>query len=84
MVFDPATGESSAVTQQDFDICKELWKVLIPIQRCMTGVEAVIDANPRNHLEKQSRAGLAQAMVVDLGETLVLSGLPTCPPSNVT
>ncbi len=79
MAFDPATGESSSVTQHHFDICRELWKVLIPDPALYGGVEAVIDDNPRTIWRSKAEQGLPQAMVVDLGEDLELSGFTYLP-----
>jgi alpha-L-fucosidase len=79
MVFDPATGESSDITQQRFDICKENWKVLSPDPEIYHRVGAAIDASPRTLWRSEAEQGLPQAMIVDLGETLVIEGFTYLP-----
>jgi len=79
LAFDPATEEFSAVSLHQFDICKELWKVLTPDPELYQGVEAVIDDNPRTIWRSKAEQGLPQAMVVDLGENLELKGFTYLP-----
>lgn len=78
-VYDPDTEEFSAVTLQQYDICKELWRVRIPDPKLYHRVEAVIDANPRTIWRSNAKQGLPQAMVVDLGEDLELTGFTYLP-----
>jgi alpha-L-fucosidase len=79
MVFDPASEGSSGITQQDFDICKENWKVLSPDPAVYDRVGAAIDASPRSLWRSEAAQGLPQAMIVDLGETLVIEGFTYLP-----
>ena len=79
MVYDPDTEESSGVTLQLYDICKELWSVLTPDPGVYHRVEAAIDANPRTIWRSNAEQGLPQAMVVDLGEDLELTGFTYLP-----
>ena len=79
LVHDPATGNSSAVSQGNFDICKELWKVLVPNPSEDQRAQAAIDANPRTIWSSKPEQGLPLEVVVDLGETLVLSGFTYLP-----
>jgi len=79
MVYDPATGESSAATFQQYDICKELWEVLTPDPKLYHRVGAAIDANPRTIWRSKAELGLPQAMIVDLGEDLELTGFTYLP-----
>ncbi len=50
-----------------------------PIQRVYHRVEAAIDANPRTIWRSNAEQGLPQAMVVDLGEDLELTGFTYLP-----
>ncbi len=79
LVHDPATGESSAVVQQLFDICKEKWSVVLPDPTADHRGQVVVDANPRTIWRSKADAGLPQTVVVDLGETLELTGFTYLP-----
>ena len=79
LVHDPATGESSAVAQQLFDICKEKWSIVLPDPRVDHRGQVVVDANPRSIWRSKADAGLPQTVVVDLGETLELTGFTYLP-----
>ena len=79
IVNDPASEVSSAVSWQDYDVCKDLWEVLIPDPELYHRVGAAIDANPRTIWRSAAEQGLPQAMVVDLGEELELTGFTYLP-----
>jgi len=79
IVHDPGTGESSEVSRQQFDICKELWKVVTPDPRIYPGVQDVIDANPQSVWRSREELGVPQALVLDLGEDLELTGFTYLP-----
>jgi alpha-L-fucosidase len=79
VVHDPATGISSSVSQQSFDICKELWQVVQPDPAEEPRVAASIDANPKTVWRSKAEQGLPRALVVDLGEELVLTGFTYLP-----
>jgi len=79
LVHDPATGNSSAVSQSNFEICKELWEVLVPNPKEDIRVQAVVDASPRTIWRSKPDQGLPKVVVVDLGEILVLSGFTYLP-----
>jgi alpha-L-fucosidase len=79
VAFDPESEESSTVTEQHLDICKEHWKVITPAPALYPRVEAVVDANPRSIWRSKQEQGLPQAVVLDLGEDLVVSGFTYLP-----
>jgi alpha-L-fucosidase len=79
LVHDPASGNSSAVSQQSFDICKDLWEVLVPYPGEDQTGQAAIDANPRSVWRSKPEQGLPREVVVDLGEKLDLSGFTYLP-----
>jgi len=79
MAHDPASGKSSAVTAQIFDVCKELWTVLQPDPRQDHKGKAVVDSNPRSIWRSLADQGLPQTVVVDLGEELALEGFTYLP-----
>ncbi len=79
LAHDPETGQASAVAQQDYDICKELWQVLLPDPKLDHRGQAVIDANPRTLWRSKADQGLPQTLIVDLGEILELSGFTYLP-----
>jgi alpha-L-fucosidase len=79
VAFDPASGNSSAVTSEIFDVCKELWTVLKPDPRQDHKGQAVVDSNPRSIWRSKAELGLPQSVVVDLGEELELVGFTYLP-----
>ena len=79
LVHDPASGNSSTVSQQSYDVCKELWEVLVPNPREDHRGQAAIDANPRSIWRSKPDLGLPRNFVVDLGEMLSLSGFTYLP-----
>lgn len=79
MVHDPVTEESSEVSVQNFDICKELWKVITPDPKLYQRVEAAIDDNPGSIWRSKADQGVPQVMVVNLGEELELTGFTYLP-----
>ena len=79
LVHDPASGNSSTVSQQSYDVCKELWEVLVPNPKEDHRGQAAIDANPRSIWRSKPDQGLPKDLVVDLGEMLSLSGFTYLP-----
>jgi alpha-L-fucosidase len=79
MVYDPESREPSEVTYRKYDICKELWKVVTPDPALYPGVESVIDADANSVWRSGEELGLPEAVVVDLGDILELSGFTYLP-----
>ncbi|MBE9518797.1 MAG: alpha-L-fucosidase [Bacteroidetes bacterium] len=79
MVLDPATGESSAVSLELFDICKELWEVILPDPREDYRGQAMVDSNQGSIWRSKPDLGLPREVVVDLGEELTLAGFTYLP-----
>lgn len=79
MVLDPETGETSQIATQNFAICQEKWKVLLPDPRKDFKVSAMIDSRPVSIWRSEPGAGLPKEVVVDLGETLELTAFTYLP-----
>lgn len=79
MVHDPVTGESSTVSLERFDICKELWEVILPDPRADYKGQAIVDARSNSIWRSRPDQGLPQEVVVDLGEELELEGFTYLP-----
>lgn len=79
LVHDPATGSFSAVSQGNFDVCKELWEVLVPNPKEDHRGQAVVDANRRTIWRSKPEQALPIEVVVDLGEILELAGFTYLP-----
>jgi len=79
MAYDPESGLSSATTHRSFDICKSLWRVVLPDPRKDYKGQAAVDDNPRTIWRSKAESGLPASMVVDLGEKLKLSGFTYLP-----
>jgi alpha-L-fucosidase len=79
LAHDPATGTSSAVSTERFDICKEKWEVRAPDPRKDPRVQAVVDARANTIWRSNPEEGLPREVVVDLGELLTLKGFTYLP-----
>jgi len=79
MAHDPASGNSSAPATEIFDVCKELWTVLMPDPRQDHKGQAIVDSNPRSIWRSKAEQGMPQSVVVDLGEELKLVGFTYLP-----
>ncbi|MCK4750897.1 MAG: discoidin domain-containing protein [Bacteroidales bacterium] len=79
MARDPETGQSSAVSNRSYDICKEKWRVVLPDPRKDYKGGAMIDSNERTIWRSDMQESLPRTVVVDLGETLELSGFTYLP-----
>ncbi len=79
MVHDPVSENSSAVSSEAFDICKELWSVIQPDPRQDHSGRAAVDSNPRSIWRSKADQGMPQTVVVDLGEEVELSAFTYLP-----
>ena len=76
---DPATGAQSAVTTLDLDICKAKWIVVSPDPEKDPQAKFAIDANEKSIWKSDAKATLPQAIIIDLGEQLDISGFTYLP-----
>ena len=79
IAIDPATGEVSASTVTDFDISKALWQVVLPDPDKDPRGKFTVDANSESIWKSDTKKDVPQDIVIDLGETLVLSGFTYLP-----
>ena len=79
MVQDPASGSSSAVAVEQYDICKERWEVIVPDPRKDHKGQALVDARSGSIWRSGPEKGLPQEVVVDLGEHVDLTGFTYLP-----
>jgi alpha-L-fucosidase len=79
MAVDPESGMSSEISILEFDVCKELWEVIMPDPREDHRGQAMVDSNPRTIWRSDKKGSLPQTVVIDLGEVLELSGFSYLP-----
>ena len=79
IVRDPGTGLTSSVTTRDFDISKKKWNVLQPDPEKDPDAPFIIDATDETVWRSDTEEELPQSVVVDLGDTLDLSGFTYLP-----
>lgn len=73
------SGQSSEVATMDFDICKEKWSVIKPDPIKDFRVSAIVDSNEKSLWKSILQASLPISVVLDLGETLQLTGFTYLP-----
>jgi alpha-L-fucosidase len=76
IAFDPATGKSSPVAQENFDICRKAWKIV--------GVTddrpyALLDGNPGSSWKQPQNTKLPVDLVIDLSSEKTLAGFKYFP-----
>ena len=76
VAFDPASGKSSPVSQEAFDISRKDWRI---VGTNDPKVNAVIDGNPRSDWFHPKDQRLPSEIVIDLGKTENLSGFRYLP-----
>ena len=79
LVHDPESGQISEISTLDFDICKEKWKVINPDPGKDHRGVAMVDSNERTIWRSDRQGSLPLEVVVDLGESLELSGFTYLP-----
>jgi len=76
---DPESGHTSEISTLDFDLCKENWKLIEPDPKKDFRGRAMIDSNERTIWRSDREGSLPLNVVVDLGESLELSGFTYLP-----
>jgi alpha-L-fucosidase len=73
---DPATGKSSPVAQENFDVCRKDWKIV-----GATGDQsyALLDGNPGSSWKQPRSKTLPVDLVIDLGSEKTLTGFKYFP-----
>jgi len=79
VAFDPESELSSEIASLNFDICKELWRVILPDPRKDFRGGAMIDSDERTIWRSDRQDSLPKEVVIDLGEILELSGFTYLP-----
>jgi alpha-L-fucosidase len=79
MVHDPESGQTSEISTLEFDLCKEMWEVIKPDPRNDHRGAATVDSNERTIWRSNKEGSLPVEVVVDLGESLELSGFTYLP-----
>jgi alpha-L-fucosidase len=76
---DPFANKLSEVASSAFDICKDKWKVISPDPDKDPRVDFMIDENGQTIWRSNQAARLPQSIIVDLGESLNISGFTYLP-----
>ncbi|NNF34855.1 MAG: alpha-L-fucosidase [Saprospiraceae bacterium] len=79
IAYDPEADKWSEVSSRNFDVSKRRWKVIEVSSGDIEKAEAAIDDDPNTHWSTGQNETLPQYIIVDLGETLQLSGVSYIP-----
>jgi alpha-L-fucosidase len=79
IVVDPLTGSQSAAGIIEFDICKEKWSVISPNPESDPQAASIIDEDAQTAWRSEKEAKLPASVIIDLGETLDISGFTYLP-----
>jgi alpha-L-fucosidase len=79
IVVDPLTGSQSAASIFEFDICKEKWSVVSPDTESDPQAASIIDEDAQTAWRSEKEAKLPAYVIIDLGETLDISGFTYLP-----
>lgn len=79
MVVDAETGEQSAISTEDFDICKAKWMVILPDPEKDPRGNFMVDAKVQSIWRSDNKKDVPQTVVIDLGEVLDISGFTYLP-----
>lgn len=76
IAFDPATGKSSPVAQENFDVCRKDWQIV-----GVSGNQpyALLDGNPGSSWKQPRNTRLPVDLVIDLGSEKTLTGFKYFP-----
>ena len=76
IAFDPSTGKSSPVTQENFDICRKDWKI---VGATDDAPYALLDGNPATSWKQGRDKTMPVDLVLDLGSEKTLVGFKYFP-----
>jgi alpha-L-fucosidase len=80
IAYEPASGKSSPVTQEKFDIPRKAWKI-IGIED--TKANAILDGDPSTAWHQRKDKKIPVDLVIDLGKEEMLAGFRYLPDQNV-
>jgi len=76
IAYDPASGKSSPVTQEKFDIARKLWTVLSTTD---VSTAKMLDGNPSTAWHQPRNSKLPVDLVIDLGQVETIAGFRYLP-----
>ncbi len=76
IAFDPSTGKSSPVAQENFDVCRKDWKI---IGAAGDQPYALLDGNPATSWKQGRNKRMPVDLVIDLGSEKTLAGFKYFP-----
>jgi len=76
IAYDPASGKSSPVTQEKFDIARKLWTVLSSTD---VSTAKMLDGNPSTAWHQPRNSKLPVDLVIDLGQVETITGFRYLP-----
>lgn len=79
IAIDPESGDQSATSSKAFDIAKTSWSVISPDLEKDPRGSFLVDAKERSIWKSSPKDGLPQAVIIDLGEMLTLTGFTYLP-----
>ncbi|MEO8616189.1 MAG: alpha-L-fucosidase, partial [Luteolibacter sp.] len=76
ITFDPSTGKSSPVAQENFDICRKDWQI---VGANDNSPYAILDGNPTTSWKQGKDKSMPVDLVIDLGSEKTLTGFKYFP-----
>ncbi|MEO6473474.1 discoidin domain-containing protein, partial [Luteolibacter sp.] len=76
ITFDPSTGKSSPVAQENFDICRKDWQI---VGANDNSPYAILDGNPTTSWKQGKGKSMPVDLVIDLGSEKTLAGFKYFP-----
>ena len=80
IAYDPATGKSSPVHRENFDICRKDWKIVGINDKL---ANTILDGNPSTAWRQSNNNKLPIDLIIDLGNEENLCGFKYCPDQNM-
>ncbi|HTJ79372.1 MAG TPA: alpha-L-fucosidase [Rariglobus sp.] len=74
--YDPATGRTSAMADENFDICRKDWRIL---DAPGDAARAILDGDPTTAWKQDKNKVLPVDLVIDLGSEKILTGFKYTP-----